>query len=293
MTQRSWFPILALVLLSSIWGYTWVLAKQALSLAPPFAFAAQRCIGGALALFVLLKLTNKPLKCLEPKATIWIGLIQVAGFMALQTWALVEGGPGKTSVLIFTMPIWTLLLARLFLGEVIKGAQWIAAILTLIGLVFIIEPWNMHASALSKLLGILAALCWSVGTIQVKLLRQKSQVDLINLTTWQMVVGAVPLTLLAILVSEGSTQWSAHYVYLLVFMSVTSTGLCWWLWIYILDRVPAWEASLSVLGTPVIAILSSRIILNEAFKALEITGILLIGIGLSLLSFIGWLTSRK
>lgn len=293
MTQRSWFPILALVLLSSIWGYTWVLAKQALSLAPPFAFAAQRCIGGALALFVLLKLTNKPLKCLEPKATIWIGLIQVAGFMALQTWALVEGGPGKTSVLIFTMPIWTLLLARLFLGEVIKGAQWIAAILTLIGLVFIIEPWNMHASALSKLLGILAALCWSVGTIQVKLLRQKSQVDLINLTTWQMVVGAVPLTLLAILVPEGSTQWSAHYVYLLVFMSVTSTGLCWWLWIYILDRVPAWEASLSVLGTPVIAILSSRIILNEAFKALEITGILLIGIGLSLLSFIGWLTSRK
>ncbi|MCC6067668.1 DMT family transporter [Ferrovum sp. PN-J185] len=293
MTQRSWFPILALVLLSSIWGYTWVLAKQALSLAPPFAFAAQRCIGGALALFVLLKLTNRPLKCAEPKATMWIGLVQVAGFMALQTWALVEGGPGKTSVLIFTMPIWTLLLARVFLGEVVKGVQWVAAILTLVGLIFIIEPWNMHASALSKLLGILAAVCWSVGTIQVKLLRQKSQVDLINLTTWQMVVGAVPLTLLAVLVPEGSTQWSAHYIYLLVFMSVTSTGLCWWLWIYILDRVPAWEASLSVLGTPVIAILSSRFILNEAFKVVEITGILMIGIGLSLLSFIGWLTSRR
>lgn len=293
MTQRSWFPIVALILLSSIWGYTWVLAKQALSLAPPFAFAAQRCIGGALALFVLLKLTGRPLRCAEPRATILIGLVQVAGFMALQTWALVEGGPGKTSVLIFTMPIWTLVLARIFLGEMIKGAQWLAAGLTLFGLLLIIEPWNMQATALSKLLGILAALCWSVGTIQVKLLRQKSQVDLINLTTWQMVVGAFPLTLLALVVPEGSTQWSLHYVYLLTFMSVTSTGLCWWLWIYILDRVPAWEASLSVLGTPVIAILSSRFILNETFKIPEIVGILSIGIGLSLLSFIGWLTSRQ
>ncbi|HQT81426.1 MAG TPA: EamA family transporter [Ferrovaceae bacterium] len=293
MTQRSWFPIVALIVLSSIWGYTWVLAKEALSMAPPFAFAAQRCIGGALALFVLLKLTGRPIGCAEPRATILIGLVQVAGFMAFQTWALVEGGPGKTSVLIFTMPIWTLVLARIFLGEMIKGAQWLAAILTLVGLIFIIEPWNMQASALSKVLGIVAAMCWSVGTIQVKLLRQKSRVDLVNLTTWQMVVGALPLTMLALWVPEGTTQWSFHYIYLLVFMSVTSTGLCWWLWIYILDRVPAWEASLSVLGTPVIAILSSRLILNETFKYLEIIGILLIGGGLSLLSFIGWLTSRN
>ena len=50
-------------------------------------------------------------------------------------------------------------------------------------------------------------------------------------------------------------------------MSVASTAMCWWLWIYILDRVPAWEASLSVLGTPVVAILSSRLTFGEEFKA--------------------------
>ena len=64
-------------------------------------------------------------------------------------------------------------------------------------------------------------------------------------------------------------------------------------WIYILDRLPAWEASLSVLGTPVIAILSSRLTLGEEFTALEIAGILLIGGGLALLSLIGWAASRK
>lgn len=80
---------------------------------------------------------------------------------------------------------------------------------------------------------------------------------------------------------------------MLAFMSVSSTALCWWLWITLLDRVPAWEASLSVLGTPVVAIVSSRLMLGEDFRFGEVTGILLIGAGLALLSLIGWAASRR
>ncbi len=105
-----WLLPLGLFVLSVTWGYTWVVSKQALSFAPPFAFAAERSIGGALALFVALKLLGRPLKLVAPGATLAIGLAQVTGFMALSTWALVEGGPGKTAVLVFTMPILTLLL---------------------------------------------------------------------------------------------------------------------------------------------------------------------------------------
>jgi drug/metabolite transporter (DMT)-like permease len=79
----------------------------------------------------------------------------------------------------------------------------------------------------------------------------------------------------------------------LIFMSVVSTALCWWLWITLLDRVPAWEASLSVLGTPVVAIVSARLTLGEDFTFGEVTGILLIGAGLALLSLIGWAASRR
>jgi drug/metabolite transporter (DMT)-like permease len=288
-----WLPIVALVTLSLIWGYTWVMAKQALDFAPPFSFAAQRCVGGALVLLLVVKLTGGSLRLVAPMATIAIGLVQVSGFMLLQTWALVEGGPGKTAVLIFTMPIWTLLLARLFLKEDIRPGQWLAAICALAGLILIIEPWDMQSSLLSKFLGVMAALCWAVGTIQVKWLRRHQRVDLLALTTWQMVVGAVPLTLLACLMPGPPTHWTPYYIEILVVMTLGSTALCWWLWIYILDRVPAWEASLSVLGTPVVAILSSRWVLHEGFKRLEIAGVLLIGGGLCLLALLGWLGARR
>ncbi|MFZ2267978.1 MAG: EamA family transporter [Azonexus sp.] len=290
---RRCLPALALIVLSLTWGYTWVLAKQGLAYAPPFAFAAERCVGAALALLIALKLSGRSLKLVAPRQTMLIGLAQVSGFMIFQTWALVEGGPGKTAVLIFTMPIWTLLLAWPILGERVRGKQWLAAASTLGGLLLIVEPWDMHASLFSKFLGLMAALCWATGTILIKRLRGQTPVDLLTLTTWQMIFGAVPLVLLAFIVPEQPTEWSASYVGILVFMSIISTAMCWWLWIYILDRVPAWEASLSVLGTPVVAILSSRLTFGEAFKTSEIAGIVLIGSGLALLSLLGWAASRR
>jgi drug/metabolite transporter (DMT)-like permease len=291
--RARWLLPLALLVLSITWGYTWVLAKQALTYAPPFAFAAERCVGGALALLLAVKLMGKSLKLPAPGATLAIGLVQVTGFMLFQTWALVEGGPGKTAVLIFTMPIWTLLIAWPMLGERIRGTQWLAALSTLTGLMLIIEPWNMHTSLFSKFLGVMAALCWAIGTVLVKRLRSRQKVDLLALTTWQMVLGAIPLVLLAALVPEGATDWSASYIGILTFMAVISTAMCWWLWIIILDRVPAWEASLSVLGTPVVAIVSSRLMLGEEFKLSELAGMLLIGGGLALLTLLGWAASRR
>jgi drug/metabolite transporter (DMT)-like permease len=292
-SRDRWLLPLGLFILSVTWGYTWVMAKQALDYAPPFAFAAERSLGGALALFAALKLMGKPLKLIAPGATLAIGLFQITGFMALSTWALVEGGPGKTAVLIFTMPIWVLLIAWPILGERVRGTQWLAAASTLTGLLLIIEPWNMHTSQFSKFLGVMAALCWAIGTVLIKRLRSRQQVDLLSLTAWQMLIGAVPLVLLAFVVPEHPTDWSATYIGILAFMSVISSAMCWWLWITLLDRVPAWEASLSVLGTPVVAIVSARLALGEDFSFGEVTGILLIGAGLALLSLIGWAASRR
>jgi drug/metabolite transporter (DMT)-like permease len=292
-TRERWLLPLGQFVLSVTWGYTWVLAKQALTYAPPFAFAAERCVGGALALFVILKLMGKPLRLVAPGATLAIALAQVTCFMTFQTWALVEGGPGKTAVLIFTMPVWTLLLAGPMLGERIRGTQWVAAVSTITGLLLIIGPWNMHTTLFSKFLGLIAALSWAIGTVLVKRLRAQQKIDLLSLTAWQMLIGAVPIVLLAIIVPEHPTNWTAAYIGILAFMAVISTALCWWLWITLLDRVPAWEASLSVLGTPVVAIVSSRLMLGEQFKVSELTGILLIAFGLAMLSLIGWVASRR
>ncbi len=91
----------------------------------------------------------------------------------------------------------------------------------------------------------MAALLWGIGTILIKRLRSTTRVDLLALTTWQMILGAIPLVLLAVVVPERPSAWPLSYLGILAFMSIAGTALGWWLWIYILDRVPAWEAKLA------------------------------------------------
>lgn len=287
--NAGWKPLFAIALLSLIWGVTWVLSKQALSYAPPFAFAAQRCVGSAFALLLVARLSGRSMTLPRPGLTVAISLSQVGGFMAFQSCALVFNGPGKTSVLIFTMPIWTLLLAWMMLRERIRGLQWVAALSTLSGLLLIIAPWDLHGGLTGDLFGVAAAMCWAIGTILVKRLRATHAVDLLALTAWQMLIGALPLGVLALVIPERATDWTLHYLVLLALVSLLSTSLGWWLWIYVLDRVPAWEASLSVLGTPVVAIVTSTLALGESFLPTELTGMALIATGLAFLSLVGYL----
>ncbi len=284
---------LGIVVLSLLWGYTWIIAKQALDYAPPFTMTLIRVFGGAIALFIALKLLRMPLAMPAPRAVTMISLCQVSGFMLLQTLSLNFGAAGKTAVLVYTMPIWTLLLAWPILGERVRGAQWLAVGGILAGLFLIIEPWHLESDWLSNVCGIGAAVCWAMGTVLLKKLRRESRVNLLSLTAWSNLVGSIPIALLAVSVDEPPVNWAPEFIVMSLVLVCISTAFCWWLWTSILARIPAWEASLLVLGTPVIAIASSRWVLDEAFSRYEIAGILLIGMGLLVLSFVSWLLERR
>lgn len=285
--------LIALLVLTLIWGYNWVLTKQALEYAAPFTFAAIRAVGGTFAMFAVLILMRRPLKLVAPMKTFWFGLFNCGGFLLFQNWALVEGGAGKTSVLAFTMPIWTLLLSWAFLGERVRGAQWLAAIGTLVGLTLIIAPWSIHAGFVSKVMSLLAAISWSVATIMLKRWRSELAGDLLLVTAWHMAFGSAFLLLIAVAVPEPATRWTPHFMVILAVIVLVSTALAWFLWLYVLERLPAWQAGLSVLGVPAVAILISRMQLGEAVEPLELAGMLFIGGGLGLLSFLNWRAERQ
>src|SRR5690606_2687379 len=110
--------------LCMIWSYNWVVTKEALRFAGPFDFAALRAIPGSLLIFAVLIARGRPLALRAPRKVFVVGLFQTTGFNALASWALVAGAVGKTAVLVYAMPFWTLLFAWLLLGERIRGTQW-------------------------------------------------------------------------------------------------------------------------------------------------------------------------
>ena len=183
----------ALILLTLVWGYSWVLIKLAVARAGPFSLAAHRAFVAALALFLVLKLLGRPLRPSHPRFLFVLGLVQTTFFLSLQGSALITGGAGTTAVLAYTMPVWTLLLSALFLGERIRASQALAGLLALAGLTLIISPWSLASSPLSQGLALGAALLWSVGTLMVKRLSSQGPLDVLNLNAWQCLFGSLAL----------------------------------------------------------------------------------------------------
>src|SRR5665647_1081990 len=143
--------ILALVVLGPIWGYGWVATKVALGYSQPLTFAALRVVLTALCLFLVLIVTRRSLRPPPLGYTTVIGLLQTTAFVGLVIVALHSGGAGKVAVLTYTMPFWLLLLAWAFLGERLRGVQWLGVILSFAGLVLVVGPWQIHGATSSVL----------------------------------------------------------------------------------------------------------------------------------------------
>ena len=270
----------ALVLLSLIWGYNWVVMKQVVPYVDPYDFSALRTLLGAAALFLTLRLLKRPMKIAAPGGVVLLGLLQTAAFTALIQWALVAGGAGKTAVLVYAMPFWLIPLAWLTLDERIRGGQWLAIAIAALGLLLFLEPWQTHGSLLSNLLGLTAGLTWAIATIVAKRLRARHDFDLLALTAWQMLFGALALCVVALLFSTRTIQPTPYFFGALAFNALLATGLAWVLWLYILQNLPASLAGLSSLGTPAIGVLAGWIELGETPSHSEFAGMLLIAIGL-------------
>jgi drug/metabolite transporter (DMT)-like permease len=207
--------------------------------------------------------------------------------------ALAGGGAGRTSVLVFTMPFWTLLLAWPVLHERVKGSQWFAVGFAFAGLVLVVEPWNWQGDIGPKLWAVLSGFGWAAGSIATKYFQRARQFDPLNFLAWQMLAGVVPLTLLPLAFAFPATSWSATYAALLVYIAVISTGLGFLLWIAILRVLPAGTASLNIFAVPVIALLSSMVVFDERLSRSEWAGIACIAVGLAIVAFQAWRASRR
>lgn len=277
-------PLAALVALVLVWGYSWVAMKIGLRYAHPFDFAALRVGIGALLLFAYVAARRQSLRLASYRMAIVLGTVQVALFVVLSQFALMRAGPGKTSVLVFTMPFWLIVFARYFLHERMQGAQWIAVGLAVVGLTLIVAPWQL-TSLEGSLYAVAAGAVWAIAAVLSK--KWPTRADLLVFTAWQLAVGTLWLSALAWLHPHAPVQWTMEFMLALAFSTVLATAIGWWLWTYVLAHSSAGMAGINSLGIPVIAVASSAIQLGERPPALELAGMGAIAVALGLMAWLG------
>ena len=260
------FGVIALV-----WGYNWVVLKQAMREAGPFEFLAWRFAIASACLFGALAALRRPLRLTHAPQVLLIGLLQTTATFALVTWALVAGAAGKSAVLNYTMPFWVVLFAWPVLGERPPPAQRAAIALAFVGLALLVHP-GAHAG-LSELLALASGVAWALGVVVTKRLQTRERVDTLSLSAWQTLLGGAGLVALALAFPSRAMSWSPQLAFAVLYNGVLVGAVCWFLWFWALQNLDAGLASLGILSVPVLGVLFGVVLLGERPSSLEWWGI--------------------
>jgi drug/metabolite transporter (DMT)-like permease len=185
--------------------------------------------------------------------------------------ALTEGSVVRVMLLFFLAPVWTILAARIFLGEALSRLRFISLALALSGLVTTLGGPELFSAPLSviDLLALSSGLTFAFNNVAVRIGHHLT--DSARATA---MIGGCALIALAFLTfsSKEMPNLETHQV-----MSMLMFGLLWILpgtlmTFYGVARMDAGRSAILLLGELVIAVLSAILIGSEHLSWREAVG---------------------
>ncbi len=132
-----------LATLCFIWGTTWSVMRVVLYEVSPLSMRAVSSALGALTLYLVCVAMRRSLRV--PSAKAWIHIfiasqLNIVGFCLLGTFAQLTAATSRVTILAYTMPVWSVLLAWPVLGERPNRLQAAALALCAAGLAILVYP---------------------------------------------------------------------------------------------------------------------------------------------------------
>lgn len=268
-----------LVLLCIAWGATWPIMRIALREVPPLTMRTVGGVIGGLVLFGVCLVRRRQLRLPDGKAWLHVAIaaqLNVTSFSVFSAVAQLGAATSRVAVLSYTMPIWALLLGWIFLREKPTGMQPVAIGLCAAGLAIVIYPLATTGIPRGLLLALATGVSWAIGTVYLKWARLKA--DPMAVAAWQVAIAVVVIAACMLIFEGGLNLTAVHADGLIatVLTGLLGTGVAYGLWFSIIERLPALTASLGVLGSPVLGVISSVLILGERPTVADYLGFSLI-----------------
>jgi drug/metabolite transporter (DMT)-like permease len=232
----------------------------------------------------LVLCTGRSLKLPPLKLTLGVAVFQTVGMQSLCQLALMSGGAGKVVLLAYTMPFWVIGFAWVLLGDKPSNRHFIGFASAAVGLLCVIAPWKGLGSLSGSLLALAGGMCWGFGVVLSKMLFQRYSPDVLAMTTWQMLLGALLTLPLSLFIPQPSIRWEPAFIYSMIYTGVVASALGWWLWMTVVRRVSAAVVGMSSLGVPVLTVFFAWLLLGEKPGWSEYLGIIFILGGLAVVN---------
>lgn len=263
-----------------LWAICFPLITIGIKYSPHLTFAAFRALlsGGALlaVAFCLRRDLPSNIKDWMALAIVGFGATTLAFFGMFHAAEFVT--PGLATVIASTQPLMAAMLAHWFLKERLSRRSKVGLVLGFLGIVLISIPTLTAGEGDAFRIGvafiIMSAIGITISNLAIK--RIATRIDPLMAMGWQLVMGSIPLMLIAIVTEDiSSVLWTTEFLASLIGLSLVGTALAYWLWCIVLKSVELSHANAFTFLVPVFGISIGLSFYGEPLSTELVVGITL------------------
>lgn len=278
--NKPLFIVLALFCTYFIWGSTYLAIRFGIESFPPFLMAGLRFTVAGVILYIVIRLLGSP----NPTRKEWLSAIAIGILLP----ALGNGtvcyvqqtvSSSTAALSIATAPIWMAIFSSIW-GHHITRKEWLGIAIGLSGIVLLNVGGSLHGDVASAMLLILAAACWSFGSVWSKHLVMPSG---LMAPATQMLAGGATLMLVSGLQGEAWPETISHKSWgAMLFLVVLGSLVAYSAYQYLLKTVRPLVATSNTFVNPVVAFTVGIWFANEHVETNEYIALAIILIGVFL-----------
>ena len=276
LTAAALIPVAVLTL---VWGCNWPVLKMGVAELAPLTFRALTLPFAALGLLAVSKLSGDSIRIPRPlwgKAVV-LATFNIAVWNGLVLFGLQQLPAGRSAILAYTMPIWGVLFSLALLHEPLSMRKGVGMVLGMLGMGVLLgeDIRHLERTPTAALLILGAAVAWAFGTVLLRKWRLPLPQN--ALSGWMMLLGSIPLTLLAPLLAPAPLHAPSATAWFALLYNIFLAGtLAHWAWFTLARTLPVAISSMAVLPVPIVGVFAGMLVLGERPGPSEWTALALV-----------------
>ncbi|AQS36483.1 DMT(drug/metabolite transporter) superfamily permease [Shewanella psychrophila] len=271
------------LLMIFVWGFSWIAIKWQEGSVPTEISIFYRFVSAAILMF-LIGIVFKKFQKTKPDNHVFFALQGVClfccNFLAFYG-ATHYIASGLTAVVMATAPIFNAVHGRLIYGTQVKPNFWFGVVVGLSGICLLFGV-DLIQAELSKdllyglMLSLMGTWCFSMGNM-ISIYNSRKQIQPFTATSYAMVYGCIALFIIITLKGLSfEIDMSPKYLMSLVYLAVPASVIGFTVYLILVDRLGANQASYLMLITPIVALMVSSIFEDYQWSLFSGLGLVLV-----------------
>ncbi len=276
---------LGFIVISTVWGSTWLAIKIGLRTMPPFFAAGLRFVVASGVLYGIVRMRKLPIPFTPDALRVYfaLGVLSFAIPFALAYWGQQFIPSGLGSILFCAFPLWVAVFSHLLLvNERLDFFKALGTLLGFAGILIVFSP-DLSVPDSGAIPGMAAILLSATMQAYALVITKKhgQEINTFSMTFVGMAMASVILLLLGILFEPTSSiTWSGEAIGSILYLAIIGSVLTFVSYYWLLKRIDAVYLSLTSFINPIIAVILGALLLDERLASTVLAGATLVLTGI-------------